>query len=105
MMDGLKNQHRDAIIAVLATNDKVEKAVLFGSRAMRTGTVTSDVDIALLGDHLTLIDQIHIAEAIDEIPMAQSVDLVLHKMIDNPRLLDHIQTHGIELYRKPCLSE
>ena len=101
MNDGLKDRHRDAIIALLAANDRVEKAVLFGSRAMETGTDTSDVDIALFGDRLSLTDQARLAAAIEEIPMAQSVDLVLHRAIDHQPLLDHIRTHGIEWYRRP----
>ena len=44
MSDGLKAQHRAAIIATLAANDRVERAVLFGSRAMGTNTITSDVE-------------------------------------------------------------
>ena len=44
MSDGLKAQHRAAIIAALAANDRVERAVLFGSRAMGTNTITSDVE-------------------------------------------------------------
>ena len=48
MTDGLKDAHREAIIAVLAANERVERAVLFGSRATGTNTVSSDVDIALV---------------------------------------------------------
>lgn len=40
MSDGLKVKHRAAIIATLAANDRVERAVLFGSRAMGTNTIT-----------------------------------------------------------------
>ncbi len=100
MTDGLKDRHRDAIIALLAANDRVEKAVLFGSRAMQTGTDTSDVAIALFGDKLSLTDQARLAAAIDEIPMAQSVDLLLHRTIDHQPLIDHIRTHGVEWYRR-----
>ena len=56
MTDGLKDVHREAIIATIAANDRVERAVLFGSRATGTNTVSSDVDIALFGDRLTLTD-------------------------------------------------
>lgn len=101
MIDGgLKSQHRAAIIALIATNERVEKAVLFGSRAMGTNTVTSDVDIALFGDRLTLTDQARLGAAIDDIPMAQSVDLVLYDSIDNPALLEHIQMHGAPWYQR-----
>ena len=100
MSDGLKAQHRAAIIATLAANDRVERAVLFGSRAMGTNTITSDVDIALFGDRLTLTDQAHLATTCDDLPMAQSVDLVLHNTIDNPALVDHIRSYGMEWYRR-----
>ena len=104
MTDGLKDAHREAIIAAIAANDRVERAVLFGSRATGTNTVSSDVDIALFGDRLTLTDQARLAAALDEIPMAQSVDLVLYELIENRTLLAHIGRAGIELYRRPTQS-
>ncbi|HBP52985.1 MAG TPA: type I restriction endonuclease subunit S [Synechococcus sp. UBA8638] len=100
MSDGLKAHHRAAIIATLAANHRVEKAVLFGSRAMGANTVTSDVDVALFGQQLTLTDQANLAAACEELPMAQSVDLVLHSTIDNPALVEHIRSHGVEWYRR-----
>ena len=78
MTDGLKDQHRKSLIEVLSANPRVERVVLFGSRAMGTFTPTSDVDLALFGSELSLGDQATLAEAIDELPMAQKVDLVLH---------------------------
>ena len=101
MTDGLKDTHRDAIIAMIAANDRVERAVLFGSRATGTNTVASDVDIALFGGRLTLTDQARLAAALDNIPMAQSVDLVLHDSINNRTLQEHIRTHGVEWYARP----
>ena len=100
MIDGLKAKHRAAIIATLSANARVERVVLFGSRAMGTSTVTSDVDIALFGHQLTLTDQANLAAACDELPMAQSVDLLLHNTIDNLALAKHIQTYGVEWYRR-----
>ena len=46
MTDGLKDRHREAIIATIAANERVERAVLFGSRATGTYSASSDVDIA-----------------------------------------------------------
>lgn len=100
MTDGLKDAHREAIIAVIAANDRVERAVLFGSRATGTNTVTSDVDIALFGDRLTLTDQARLAVAIDEIPMAQSVDLLLYDSIRDRTLREHIRNDGVEWFER-----
>ena len=101
MTDGLKDVHREAIIDEIAANDRVERAVLFGSRATGTNTVSSDVDIALFGHRLTLTDQAHLAAVLDEIPMAQSVDLVLHDSIQSRTLREHIRRQGIEWYARP----
>ena len=98
MTDGLKDRHREAIISVIAANDRVERAVLFGSRATGNSTVRSDVDLALFGESLTLTDQARLAAALDAIPMAQTIDLVLHGSIDNPALLEHIKLYGVQWY-------
>ncbi len=100
MIDGLKDRHRAAIIAAIAANPRVERAVLFGSRATGTYTADSDVDIALFGDGLTLTDQARLGAIIDDIPMAQSVDLILYRFIDNSALLDHIRAHGVVWHRR-----
>ncbi|MDE0447940.1 MAG: restriction endonuclease subunit S [Spirochaetaceae bacterium] len=101
MTDGLKDEHREAIIAGIAANDRVERAVLFGSRATGTNTVSSDVNIALFGDRLTLTDQSRLAAALDEIPMAQEIDLVLYDSIRDHALREQIQRDGVEWYAEP----
>ena len=74
--------------------------MLFGSRATGTNTASSDVDIALFGDRLTLTDQARLAVALEEIPMAQSVDLLLYDSIRDRTLQEHIRNHGIEWYAR-----
>ena len=101
MTDGLKDRHREAIIATIAANDRVERAVLFGSRATGTHSVSSDVDIALFGDRLTLTDQARLAAALDEIPMAQAIDLVLYDSIQGENLREHIRYQSVEWYARP----
>jgi type I restriction enzyme, S subunit len=100
MTDGLKEKHRKAIIEILAANERVQRVVLFGSRAMRTHTTTSDVDLALYGDNLTLTDQAQLSSAIDNLPMAQRVDLLLYNKIDNEKLKEHIERYGQEWFRR-----
>ena len=105
MTDGLKDRHREAIIAEIAANDRVERAVLFGSRATGTNTVSSDVDIALFGNRLTLTDQARLAAALDELPMAQSVDLLMYDSIQDRTLREHIRRQGVEWYARPTRDE
>ena len=49
MNDGLKEKNCKTIISILASNERVERVVLFGSRAMETFSPESDVDLILYG--------------------------------------------------------
>ena len=100
MTNPLKDEHRAAIVSALATNEKVNRVVLFGSRAKGTNSQTSDVDIALFGNRLTLTDVADLSAIIEGIPMAQSVDLILFDTISKERLRTHIKTEGIEWFRR-----
>ncbi len=96
MKDGLKDKYRQAIIDILSQCEQVEKVVLFGSRAMGTFTITSDVDIVLFGDKLTLRDQANLAEQIEELTMPQFADLLLYRTIESKELLKHIREYGVQ---------
>lgn len=100
MMDGLKDKHRTAVIEIIAKNPHVERAVLFGSRATGTYTTTSDVDIAIFGTELTITDQGRIMAIIEELPMAQRVDVLIYEQLTNATLRRHIDTHGVVWYEK-----
>jgi type I restriction enzyme S subunit len=100
MTDGLKDKHREAMIDILSSNERVEQVVLFGSRGMGTFTATSDVDIVLYGAELTPTDRSKLAAAIDELSMPQQVDLLLYKSIKKRELLNHIEKHGVEWWRR-----
>ena len=101
MIDGLKTKHRQAIIETLAAYERVERAVLFGSRAQGTFSVTSDIDIALFGDNLNLRDLIKLMKDMDSLTIPQQIDLLLHNSIHNSALLKEIRLHGVEWYRQP----
>ena len=100
----VKKLHQEVIIATLAANHRVERAVVFGSRATGTSTVSSDVDLVLFGDRLTLTDQPRLAAAMDEILMAQTVDLILYSSITNQTLQQHIKRQGVEWYARDTRS-
>jgi len=100
MTDGLNPNHRDAIIEKLSANPKVERIVLFGSRAMGTFTTTSDVDLALFGSELTLSDQATLSEAMAELSIPQRVDILIHHRIESQALREHIRKYGVEWFAR-----
>ncbi|HEB78150.1 MAG TPA: restriction endonuclease subunit S [Methylothermaceae bacterium] len=100
MNDGLKDKYRQTLIDILAANPRVERVVLFGSRAMSTHSPESDIDLALYGDNLTFDDLSKLKARIEETTIPQQVDLVLAHGIDNKKLLAHIREHGVEWFRR-----
>ena len=100
MTDGLKERHRKAVIDIIAGNARVERAVLFGSRASGTYRPASDVDLALFGERLSASDQASLAAAIEELTIPQRVQLLLYGTVDSADLRTHIETQGIEWYRR-----
>jgi predicted nucleotidyltransferase len=97
--DGLNDKTRHAILEVLNQHPKIERTLLFGSRAMGTFTHTSDIDLALYGE-LTLRDQARIVSEMEQLSIPYKVDLVRMKTVTSQELLDHIKQHG-----KPLESE
>jgi len=100
MTDGLTEEDRSGIRAVLKANPKVRRAVLFGSRAMGTFRGASDVDLALEGEDINLKDLIAIKAQIEKSSLPIEVDLVIRAQIDNPDLEKHIRAYGREWFRR-----
>ena len=82
--------------SLLFSESKVKRVILFGSRAMGNFKPTSDVDLCLRGEALKLEDLVRLSAKIDDLPMAQRVDLVLYHTLESEELLKHIREFGVE---------
>jgi len=98
--DGLKEEYKKTILNILTANPRVERIVLFGSRAMGTYSPESDIDLILYGDELTFTDLAELKEKLEETTIPQKVDLLLAKDIEKKELLEHIKKHGVEWWRR-----
>lgn len=95
---GLKDNELEKLNALFATNKKVEKVILYGSRAKGTYRPFSDVDITLVGDALTHDDITRIDLAIDDLLLPYQFDISVLGSIKNQDLLDPIARRGITIY-------
>jgi len=98
MNDGLPERDRQKILAILTANPKVERVVLFGSRATGGFSSASDVDLALFGDALTLTDQARLAAQIERTTVPQEVDLLRFSTLSHAALRRHIEAEGVEWF-------
>ena len=99
MKFGLKDHTIVAIRTCLARHERIEEAILYGSRAMGTYRRGSDIDLTLKGDTLTLSDLFRLENEIDDLLLPYTFDISLYHQISHPALLDHIERRGVVFYQ------
>ena len=97
---GLPAQTVEEIRIVLAAHPKVEKAVIYGSRAKGNYKPGSDIDLTLHGQGLSHTELLNMMSDLDDLLQPYMIDLSLYRMIDHAGLRDHIQRVGREFYRR-----
>ncbi|OEH85336.1 hypothetical protein BHU72_04375 [Desulfuribacillus stibiiarsenatis] len=100
MKYGLKEEVIDNLLEVITGNPKIEKVVLYGSRAKNTYRVGSDIDLALYGEDINVIDINLISNKLDDLYLPYHIDLSIYNKIENPEFVEHINRVGITLFSK-----
>ena len=100
MKHGLSETTIQKIHAVLSRYPRVEKAILYGSRAKGNYKNGSDIDLTLHGSELTLNLIYRILDDLDELLLPYSIDLSSFKDISDPDVIEHIQRVGVKFYDK-----
>ena len=95
---GLKQEAITQIKNVLSRSSKIEKAVIYGSRAKGNFKPGSDIDLTLVGPALTTTDLLEIENHLDDLLLPYKFDLSILHMIESQDLLDHIARLGVDFY-------
>ena len=100
MKYGIKEEQWEMLCRVFANNPKIEKVILYGSRAKGTFKPFSDVDITLVGGTLSITDLVDTMNAIDDLLLPYMFDISLYHKLKSPELIDHINRRGIAVYNR-----
>lgn len=99
MLYGLKMHVIEKINTIFAGYSRVEKVILYGSRAKGNFRNGSDIDLVVIGSvDLSLLHRIE--NELDDLYLPYTIDIALLSHIKNESLLDHINRVGIEFYTK-----
>jgi predicted nucleotidyltransferase len=105
MKYGFSDEQLEEIIAFIGKYDEVERAVLFGSRAIGTYKEASDVDIAIFGERATAGLAAKMKFDIEEDTYLPFLfDFVAYSKITNEALKEHIDDKGVELYKNKLIA-
>lgn len=97
---GITDKELQKITSLLAQQPKVERAVVYGSRAKGSNRRFSDIDLTLVGETLTKQDLCRIALQIDDLLLPYEFDLSLYSKLTNEALIAHINRVGKTIYTK-----
>jgi predicted nucleotidyltransferase len=100
MKFGLTDHQLERVTKTLSHFPAVDKVVIFGSRAMGKHKPSSDIDLALFGDGLSMDTVYALAHALDDLLLPVTFDLLIFDRMDNPDLIAHIQRTGKVFYEK-----
>lgn len=98
---GLPDSAISGLCQIFSENPKVDKVILYGSRAKGTFRDGSDIDLTLYGKNLTLHDLNQLEQKIDDLLLPYQLDLSIFSHIDNPALVEHIQRVGKTFFPQP----
>jgi len=93
---GLSPSVISSLKSTILKNGKVEKIIIYGSRAKGTHRPGSDIDLTIVGPTLSTTDLLKIENEIDDLMIPYKVDLSLLHQIENPDLVDHITRVGVD---------
>ncbi|MBP3193834.1 nucleotidyltransferase domain-containing protein [Natronogracilivirga saccharolytica] len=95
---GLKEDHIECIRSVLDKHPRVEQAILFGSRAGNRHQPGSDIDLALVGEQLTLDDLLIIRHDLESLWLPVKCDVLDLKTVRDQDLAERIRKEGKRIY-------
>lgn len=99
MSFGIRKEDITYIIDTIKEFQEVEKAMIFGSRAMGNFKNGSDVDIALFGEKVNFSIIANIKDKLqEESPMPYLFDIVDFTHTESDALKSHIRKYGKEIF-------
>lgn len=100
-MCGLLNRDIEYRLKALSMFPQIEKAIIFGSRAMGNYKNESDVDIAVVGESIDNSILYKLDGYLNEVyPLPYFFDIIHYERISNENLIKHIDKEGKVIYSK-----
>jgi uncharacterized protein len=99
--NGVNDMEMDSVIEQIreiAIKYKIDKLVLFGSRARGDHSPVSDYDIAIYAKNLSVLDRANFRADIDEIETLKKIDIAFVYDSATDDLMKNIKRDGVILY-------
>jgi len=101
---GLKQSTIDKINGVFSTHPRIERVIIYGSRAKGNYRNSSDIDLTIEGAAVSLSALLKVETELDDLLLPYTIDLSLLHLIDDQDLLNHIRRVGLVFYERQPIS-
>jgi predicted nucleotidyltransferase len=89
----------ELILKALSEFNEIEKAAIYGSRAMGNYKPGSDIDLVIYGNKITPETILKLKTKLEqELPIPYYFDLTYYETVSNPELKKHIDEFGKFFY-------
>ena len=100
MKFGLPDTTIENIQKVFENNAKIDKVIVFGSRAKGNYKEGSDIDLAVKGSNISFDDILQLHGQLDDLNLPYKIDLLDYATIKEKALVEHIDRVGIVFYER-----
>lgn len=91
---GIRQDVINLITSTIYLNNKIEKIIIFGSRAKGSYKKGSDIDLAIVAENLNFSELLQIKSELNQLPIPYNIDIVDFNKIENMNLIEHIERVG-----------
>lgn len=95
---GLPDNVIKGISEVFSKDERIQKVIIYGSRAKGNYKEGSDIDLTIIGTELTTTDLLRLENELDDLLLPYKIDLSLFHQIENVGLQSHINRVGVVFY-------
>lgn len=97
---GLSEEVINRINTIFSNYPQIENVILYGSRAKGNYKNSSNIDLTIFSNSITIEDLYKIEIELDDLLLPYTMDLSIFSKISNPDLINHIQRVGKDFYIK-----
>lgn len=100
MQFGLSRHVINQVMSIFASIPKIKRVLVFGSRALERHREGSDIDLAIEGENLSLVDVLDVRVKLEDLELPYEFDVVVLDDSVETELRNHIDRAGRELYSR-----
>lgn len=96
---GLKSSIIKSLKTIFESNPKIERVLIYGSRAKGNYYKGSDIDLVIIAPEMSFSEYLRLYSKLEELNIPYQIDVTKYDLLEN-KIQEHINRVGKEIYRR-----